>query len=59
MNIKSKQGIRNKRNLQKLSTWDKALYPQIYINYTDGQKSSSEKKRRDGKFTFYVPVITK
>lgn len=48
---KSKQGIGNKRNLNK-ETWEEALYPKIYINHTDGLKSSSEKEKRDRKFTF-------
>lgn len=61
MNRKSEQGTGNKRNLQKLSAWDKALYSKISITVTTQMDRNSKvrKKRRDGKFTFYVPVVTK
>lgn len=39
--------------MKKLSTWDNAFYPKIYINYTDGQTTV----RRDGKSPFCGPVI--
>ena len=48
MNKKSKQGIGNKRNLQKLLTWDKALYPKIYIKVITQMDRNPAVRRKEG-----------